>query len=335
MTGRRGLRGILTLAAYSCARVVQAGDPPLEELRRFETPHYIIAATSQSEALQVATHAAEIEQALGVKFELAPRASQARPTLLLLTAKQVDRYLAVVTRDQRTAFSNASHYLLLPSGAGASRLRRAVYHQVAHVFVQAQFDAPLPYWYEEGLALVSETLRVDGQQAEMGRQRFSFRDRDTAETQEGNRVMTQEGPVQTVPNWISLSRVLDCTESCSEFPDGELRYQMRREQWALVHRALVGDDEFGKQVANYLQLWRQRMPIEQAVQQSFGSSIEGLDRKMRAYASREKFATARLQLEKPADSLREIQAFGPGELADMLASPGWLHTSESAQEQRH
>jgi hypothetical protein len=318
-----GLRGILVLAAFSCARVGQAGDETLEQLHRFETPQYIIAAARESEAQQVATYAAELEQALSGKFGLPPRAPQGRPTLLLLTAKQVHRY----TSEQRTASTNLSNYLLLPSGAGASQLRRAVYHQLAHVFVQAQFEAPIPYWYEEGLALMSETLRVDGQQAEIGRQRFSFEDRNTAEPQEGNRVMTKQGPVQTVPDWISLSRVFSCDETCSEFSDDELRYRMRREQWAVVHRALIGDSEFGTQVANYLQLWRHRMPVEQAVQQSFGSDVGVLDRKMRSYASREKFAMERLQLAKPTISFHESEAFVAGEVAGMLASLGSLHTA--------
>jgi hypothetical protein len=320
----RGLRGILTLAVFSGVRVVHASDPPLEELRRFETPRYIIAAARESEALQAATYAAEIEQALSEKFGLAPRAPQVLPTLLVLTGKQIDRYLAsAVANDRRTASSNPSNYLLLPSGAGASRLRRAVYHQVAHVFLQTQFEAPFPYWYEEGLALMSETLRVDGQQAELGRQRFSFRDRNTTETKEGNRVMAQQGPVQTVPDWISLSRVFSCDDTCSEFSDDELRYRMRREQWAVVHRALIGDIEFGKQVASYLQLWRQRMPVGPAVEQSFGSSVEVLDRKMRSYASRENFAVARLPLGTPTISFHESRAFGPGEVAGMLEMAAW------------
>jgi hypothetical protein len=324
---KQGLREMLALAVFSCAPGVQASDPPLEDLRRFETPRYIIAAAEESEALQAATYAAQIEQALCEQFALAPRAPRVRPTLLLLTGKKVDRYLASAGANaRRRASANPSNYLLLPSGAGASRLRRAVYHQVAHVFLEAQFESPLPYWYEEGFALWAETLRVDGQRAEIGGQRFSFQDRNTAETKEGNRAINKEGPVQTVPDWISLSRVFSCDDTCSEFSDGELRYQMRREQWAVVHRALIGDIEFGKQVANYLQSWRQRMPLEQAVQQSFGSSVEVLDRKMRAYASREKFAVVRLQIDKPGDSLRESQAFEPGEVAGGLAAAGSLHS---------
>ena len=244
---KQGLRGILTLAVFSCVRVAHASDPPLEEFRRFETPRYIIAAARESEALQVATYAAEIEQALYEKFKPAPRAPQVLPTLLVLTEKQVDRYLASAgANDRRKASASPANYLLLPSGAGASRLRRAVYHQVAHVFLQAQSEAPLPYWYEEGVALMSETLRVDGQHAELGLQRFSFRDRNTAETREGNRVMTKQGPVQTVPDWITLSRVFSCDDTCNEFSDDELRHRMRREQWVVVHRALIGDIEFGK-----------------------------------------------------------------------------------------
>jgi hypothetical protein len=317
---------MLALAVFFCARAAQAREVPLDELRRFDTPQYTIVAASESEALQVATYAAEIEQALCEKLERAPRASKVPATLLLLTGKQVDRYLADVgVNKRRTSSATPSNYLLLPSGASASRLRRAVYHQVAHVFLQAQFEEPFPYWYEEGFASLSETLRIDGQRAEIGRQRFTFQDRNTAEPQEGNRVMDKEGPVQTVPSWISLARVFSCDDTCSEFSNAELRYRMRREQWAVVHRALIGDVAFGGQVSSYLQLWRQRMPIEQAVQQSFGSSVDVLDGNMRTYASRENFSVARMQLGKHTVSLRESQSLRPGEVAGMLASLGSMH----------
>ena len=40
MKVKQGLRGILTLAFFSCVRVAHASDPPPGELRRFETPRY-------------------------------------------------------------------------------------------------------------------------------------------------------------------------------------------------------------------------------------------------------------------------------------------------------
>jgi hypothetical protein len=320
------LRGILTLVVFSGAQAAEAAELPLEGLRRFETPHYTIVAASESEALRAATYAAQAEQTFCKKFERASRAPRVPTTLLLLTGKQVDRYLANAAANYRRPTSTPpSNYLLLPAGASAGQLRRATYHQVAHVFLQSQFDEPFPYWYEEGFALLAETLHVDGQQARVGAQRFNFRDRDSTELQEGNRVMTKEGSVQQDPKWISLSRIFSCDDTCGEYSDDELRYRMRREQWVVVHRALVGDVEFGRQVSNYLQLWRDGVSADHAIQQAFGASIGALDRNMLTYAGRENFSVARFRLDAPVAGLRESQAFRPGEVEGMLASLQSMH----------
>ena len=47
------------------------------------------------------------------------------------------------------------------SGGRDDAFRRAVYHQMAHRFVQAQYEMPVPYWFDEGFALMLEATRIE------------------------------------------------------------------------------------------------------------------------------------------------------------------------------
>ena len=314
-------------AGLACllARAAGAREVPIETLRRFEMPPYTFVAASEAEARQAATYAAEVDQVLHRKYRPESRLPTPSTTLLLLSGKQVDRYLADKRAQARRGdAANTSNYLLLPAGAGPRRLQRAVYHQLAHLYARTQFEAPLPFWFEEGFALMVEALRIDGREAVLGGQRFSFHDRTSEQLREGNRVMDREGQAQTVPTWISLSRVFSCDESCGEYSDEHERHWMRREQWAVVHRAMIGEAAFGKQVTSYLELWRKQVPVEQALKQSFGD-VGDLDRSTRTYASRERLPVERVPFDLPAINLSETDAFRPDEVEAMRASLGALH----------
>jgi len=283
-------------------------EPQLAGLRSYSLPGYTLLAPDPATAQLVATHAATIERVLAVVLNRQPAGAATPTTVIMIRGADLERYVGNESRAGTEVLPRSFHnYLLLRSDGSRDLLRAAVYHQFAHLFLHTQFHDEFPWWFDEGLALFMEATRIEGSEAVLGNQRFGFRgDKRTPDPldqfKEEERSIDPNPNSQGrgVPEWTALDTMLRYREGLQPGETRDSTYLFRRQAWVMVHRALVGEPEFGPQVSAYLQAINQFVPIEEAVPRSFGMSTPELDKNLRAYAMREKFKTMRKAFNAPA-----------------------------------
>ncbi|HET9862781.1 MAG TPA: hypothetical protein VFP37_05020, partial [Steroidobacteraceae bacterium] len=122
-----------------------------------------------------------------------------------------------------------------------------------------------PLWFAEGLARFVETAEFRGNQ------------QGTVAWLGLSRAYT--GPRGVVP----MERLLTIDRSSREYLDLATSSIVHHESWAMIHRGLVTKPEFGKQIFAYLEALNRLEPVEDAVQSSFGMSVEDLGKLVHSY----------------------------------------------------
>lgn len=306
-----------------------AREPQLAELRSYSLPGCTLLAPDPALAQDVATQVALIEPVMAVVLNKQAAAVAAPTTVLMVRGADLDRYvgnenlagLEILPRSFR-------NYLLLRSDGSRDLQRASVYHQFAHLFLRTQYREEFPWWFDEGFALFMETTRFEGADAVVGNARFGFRDGprksddllEQFRKEERSMEPNPNSQGRSVPEWTSIETVLRYRGGAPG-ETGEGLYLMRRQSWAMVHRALVGEPAFGTQVFAYLQAVNQFMPIDEAVQKSFGMPTADLDKGLRAYAARQRFKTERKAFAAPAGiSVGSGQPVNEGEALVIFAT---------------
>jgi hypothetical protein len=291
------------VAWCACSR-----EPQLAGLRSYSLPGYTLLAPDAATAQLVATHAATIERVLAVVLNRQPASAAIPTTVIMIRGADLERYVGNESRAGTELLPRSFHnYLLLRSDGSRDLLRAAVYHQFAHLYLHTQFHDEFPWWFDEGFALFMEATRFEGPEAIVGNARFGFREIPRV-SDPLDQFKKEDHPLEPnpnsqgrgVPEWTALETVLRYREGTQPGETRDSLYLFRRQSWAMVHRALVGEPDFGNQVFAYLQAINQFVPIEEAVPRSFGMSTPELDKNLRAYAMREKFKTMRKTFNAPA-----------------------------------
>jgi hypothetical protein len=90
-------------------------------------------------------------------------------------------------------------------------------------------------------------------------------------------------PVEFGGKWIPLARLFQIDRTSPEYRGDKENVSIHHGSWGLVHRALIEDSAFNKQLFDFLAALNNFNPLEKAVPQSFGMDVGELDERMRRY----------------------------------------------------
>ncbi len=143
------------LAAITTLFSVTAGarEPATRELRSFILPDYTLMAPNASMADQVATQLAQADRVLAQVLERDLHASSIPTTVVVLSVADVDRYFGGPHAFFTAPYQSFSNTILITAEKNPDDLRTHIFHQATHSFLQSQFNAEIPVWFSEGLAL--------------------------------------------------------------------------------------------------------------------------------------------------------------------------------------
>jgi tetratricopeptide (TPR) repeat protein len=142
-----------------------------------------------------------------------------------------------------------------------------VFHEYAHQLMNGVLAAPVDPWFEEGFAEFFSSIEVDAKEARVGKvPQYEYE------------VLQQEGMMKVA----DLFRIRKNSPTYNE--NGSHRTVFYAESGMVVH--YIYDNSLMPKLSTYFELRIDRnMPVEDAVQQSFGLSAADFDRVLRNYVS--------------------------------------------------
>lgn len=304
------------LAALSALVSVAASsrEPAATVLRSFTLPGYTLLAPDTVVAERVATMLAQADRVLAQVLERELHASSIPTTVVVLSVADVDRYFGGPHAFFSAPYQSFSNTILITAEKNHDDLRTDIFHQATHSFLRSQFNAEIPVWFSEGLALFMTPNELEGRQVVLGESRFR-----SANAVESPRRMNSFGdedfPKQTHEreDWYDIGDLLSARADSPVLSTSENSYFMRRQCWLMAHKAFIDDSQFKQSMFRYLEAVNSFVPIETAVRQSFGMSAADLDRALYRYSQRQSYALSTITFTPPAPS-------SPGEGTSMPAA---------------
>ena len=274
----------LALSAGAAARV-----PDIDPLRSYETPSYTLIATEKFNAPAFVPLIANFEKLLAKMLATDVRPTGTPTYIYVVRARTWNRYLRP-SRDIAGEFvpTRFANYLLLNADVGHTQVHAGVLHEYTHLFLRTQFGGYYPLWFDEGLAEMMSRTQMRRDLAIIGVPDPAF-----------------------ASGWLPVARLLEIDKSSAEYLEAPTTEYVHRESWALMHRGLIADTNFGGGIFRYLKAVNELQPAKDAVQDSFGMSVAQLDSTLRAYLAQTSFDVGRISFE-PAPPV----ALGQGRLLD-------------------
>src|SRR2546423_1057382 len=144
---------------------------------------------------------------------------------------------------------------------------QTVFHEYAHQLMNGTMSVQLDPWFEEGFAEYFRTIVVDGKEANVGR------------------IPDDEYYVLQQNAWLKIADLLRVQQHSSPYNEsGDRRTVFYAESGMLVH--YLYDNSLIPKVGDYFDLVRNKnVPVEGAIQQTFGMSAAQFDKTLHNYHS--------------------------------------------------
>ena len=160
---------------------------------------------------------------------------------------------------------------------------RSVEHQFAHYMLDYNYP-PTPAWFDEGFAEYFASLNLTNKNAEFGSdpELHPAYESDLLGNQLETRNPKSFTEILQNPVWLAWPDLLTMKNRVVKGREGTHHTLFYAQSWILVHYLLNKDkmSELGK----YFGLVElQKVPVEQAIQQAFGMSLDQLDHEVKAY----------------------------------------------------
>ncbi len=156
---------------------------------------------------------------------------------------------------------------LIAVDGSAPDVGEVLFHEYIHLVAAHRWPG-LPLWFEEGLAQLYQTFRLDRGRASLGLEIPEHR------------------------GWLAshrlmpLEELLAVTRSSPRYNEREKKGAFYAESWALVHYLVLGDETRRPQLIRYLDLVRRGAGVADAFEQAFGEAPRELERRLAGYAAR-------------------------------------------------
>lgn len=295
---------IVAALAMLIAAAANARDPDVGRLMSYATPGYTVISREEDTARRIPTQIAMIDAVLAKVLSRESR-SVATPTYLFVVPQNLwtDYLQPAMGVDEEFVPGRFANYLLINNcRCDSTALQASVYDQYARLYLRTQFGGVLPLWFEAGIARVAKLTEFINSRAYIGM------------------------PVGLYQGWFPLDQLLRLEKSSPEYRSRATTLAVHDEFWALAYR-MISDPAFGAQVAALLRELDDLKPIDEAVQLSFGMSVEQLNRDLHLYTrgSAVKIVSVTVELPPPAklDAGRKMSRLESFELlADVMFAMG-------------
>jgi hypothetical protein len=253
---------IATLLATSA----QAREPNVKGFKSYAMPTYTLVTPDAGNAQHVPWPVVQSQAVLEKLFNREASAPSA-PTYVFLMPVSVWRRYLQPGQGLNSEFvpGRFANYLLVCNTQYEVELRNAMLHESTHWNLHNQLGGFVPLWFDEGLAQIIEGANFFAAEVALGR---------TAR------------PFQGVGGWIPMAELLVMDKTSSAYLNLDSNALVRAKTWALVHRGLIFDEKFGKQMFAFIAAQNALEPLDAAVQSSFGMTLRELDRDISSYNSK-------------------------------------------------
>jgi len=249
-----------TLLAVAFASAAPADEPEIPAFKAYDLLTYTLVTHDEYTASQVPGQTARIDAFLTQQLATPVHTPNLPTKVLVLPYKLTHRYFEV--RDEViTDFVPArfANYMILRHSKNSNEIRNQLFHNYTHAFMRSQMKRYCPLWLEEGMATLISFSRFYYDEMEIGM------------------------PVDFSAPWIPLARLLEIDRDSPEYNGARQNVSIHPGSWALVHMAFIEDAAFNKQLFDFLAALNNFNPLETAVPQSFGMSVDELDQRVRRY----------------------------------------------------
>ncbi len=288
---------LLALTASLTCATLRAADPGAASFTAFDASHYTLVTDVPVLARSLHGRLTKFERVLSKMLarEMEPTGT---PTWFILVNGALWRRYLQPTDGIVGAFlpGRFSNYLLVNADAGAARLPHDVQHEFTHLFLRTQFRGEYPLWFDEGMAELMEHMTLA-----KGKARFRIPARHPSTP------------------WIPFSRLVNLERASPEYLSLGTTEAVHLQSWALLHMGFISEPDFGAGILQYIEEINHLVPTRDAVRNSFGTTVDGVDAKLREYLARRKYPTAELAYDEPAES-----PLGTGRLLDRGEANAWL-----------
>jgi hypothetical protein len=257
------IQGVMAALAMLGVAAAHGREPEVDGYEAYELPAYTIVSHDERKARPIPWLTARLDGVLATLLNRSTTIPSA-PTYVVLMPESVwVHYLqpgqGLDSEFVSTPFAN---YLLLSNARDQSQLSREIFHEYSHWFLHTQFGGIVPMWFDEGIANFVESAEFRGAKVTLG---------------EPDTDMLQ--PM----GWIPMEQLLVMDKGAREYLNLATTAVVQRESWALVHRGLVLDRDFGKQMFALLDAQNDLQPPDIAVRSAFDMTISELDRTVHSY----------------------------------------------------
>ncbi|MCH9649210.1 MAG: hypothetical protein K0U98_13300 [Deltaproteobacteria bacterium] len=313
---------VLSLLLWQFPQPTWALPPEGEEWIRLDTPHFTFFSNADEEVVrQVGGEMETLRTALS-RWMGGLEVRSALPTWVYLFKDEESfrPYKAGVHGDRANI---AGFFLPHPHGnyvavnAGSrSSPTQVIYHEYLHSFVSDNFPG-VPLWFNEGIAELYSTFRVDGEEARIG-----------------------EAKLQHL-RWLKLhglpflGELFEVDHQSPGYNESSRRGDFYSASWALVHYLMVGSPERGAQLIEFLSSVGTEEDLERAFSESFDATFEELAEELSDYLLRPKLPVLGVRVGPlAANSLGRPTTMEPSEiyfrLGDLLVHAAPRAADESA-----
>ena len=288
-------------AAFSGLFALCAGarEPDVSGLRAWTFPAYTVVTHDPEAVGWIARRTPIVDQLLMKLLEIEKRPTTT-PTYIHVVRKSLwQDYLqgsdAMTSEFVPTRFAN---YLLIGAPRDEFSVTGAVAHEYTHHFLHTQLHGGFPLWFDEGLATV-----VSFTQVRLG-------------------IVTITHPYfgESLSRRIPMERLLRVDKSSAEYLNMPTTSGLHEQSWAMVHKGLVDDRQFGSRMFAYLKAVDDGYPIDQAVPEYFKMSVPELDAQIFRYLHQQSFARAEFSYQPRSVTVGAGREIGEREALEMIAT---------------
>jgi tetratricopeptide (TPR) repeat protein len=181
-----------------------------------------------------------------------------------------------------------------------------IFHEYTHLLVENTFKE-IPLWFNEGLAEYYSTFSItDDQKITLGAPIGShvFRLRES--------------------KMLPLRTLFEVDHKSPHYNEKDKQGIFYAQSWALMHYLIIGKEGKVEQLGKFIELLGAQTPLEQAIQQAFGTPFEVMEKELRDYVRKDRYNVLnahfehKLELDINAEATQLSEAETQAYLGDLL-----------------
>lgn len=284
-TGVRGAAGWLAVGLACCAaQAAHARDWLEARIDDF----VLVTDGKESYARQTLRDFAVFKHALGA---LAPLTREVPRMPTQMYALEGGDWRSFAPSTSAAGFFSAhdeSNYIIFDRTPTGLLSREVVFHEYMHFVLHAGSSVIVPAWWGEGVAELFSSLRERNGKLEFG------------VLPNGRRAVFKYFELMPTATLLAADRD---SPQMRKHVSAPVFYA---QAWLTVHYMLIENPQRGRQTETYLNLVSAGKPIEEAVQQAYGVSVDELDGEIRAYREKGRIGAYLMTFKTPLPDARDV-----------------------------